>query len=268
MRRYDGAAILLEWAMTNRRVFLQTAMAAGLVPAWSAQAAVPLRMAYFETYSPLSFRVDGALRGILPDVIGEVVSRLGMPVTHMGYPWARAQLLVKLGEQDAICTIATPERLEYAVAAQVPVVSAPRRVFARADCPLLPQLKQAKTLEDLRQINPTVVSYAGNGWGQANLSAFKVESAINFETALKMLVARRGDVMIDNALTMQFSLQRTAGGASIVMLQTDLDQSHFQLLLSKKSPHLAMLPAFDAAMLKFRSTPAYLKILQSYDIQL
>ncbi|MBC7918858.1 MAG: transporter substrate-binding domain-containing protein [Rhodoferax sp.] len=255
--------------MINRRKFLQAAAASGSLPAWPAHAAAPLRMAYFETYSPLSFRPDGsALRGILPDAVGEVLSRMGMAVEHTGYPWARAQLLVKNGEQDAICTIATPERLEYAVAAQEPVVSAPRRVFARADCPLLPKLRQARTLDELRALSPVVVSYAGNGWAKTNLEGtFKIESAINFETALKMLVARRGDVMIDNALTMQYSLQRTDGATEVVMLPTDLETSYFRLLVGKKSPHVAMLPAFDAAMRQFKKTPAYLKIFQTYGIQ-
>lgn len=256
--------------MTHRRFFLKAAAANTLLTAWQAHAAAPLRMAYFETYSPLSFRPDGAmLRGILPDIIGEVVSRMGMSVEHTGYPWARAQLLVRNGDQDAICTIATPERLEYCVAAQEPVVSAPRRVFARADCPLLPKLRQARTLDALRALNPVVVSYAGNGWAKANLEgSFKIESGINFETALKMLVARRGDVMIDNALTMQYSLQRTEGATDVVMLPTDLEVSQFQLLISRKSQHLAMLPAFDVALRQFKKTPGYQKVFQTYGIQL
>ena len=171
--------------MANRRIFLQSAVAAGLMPAWSAHAAAPVRMAYFETYSPLSFRIDGGLRGVLPDAIGEVLARMGMNVEHTGYPWARAQLLGQNGEQDGICTIATPEWLEYAVAAQEPVVSAPRRVLARADSPMLP---------------------------------------------------------------------------------TDLETSYFQLLLSKKSSHLALLPAFDVALRQFKKLPAYQKIFQLYGV--
>ena len=255
----------------NRRHLLQAAAGSvgfALAPGLRAQPPAPWRMAYFETYSPLSFRMDGALRGILPDVIGAVLTRMGQTVEHTGYPWARAQLLTQNGEQDAICTIATPERLEYAMAAQEPVVSAPRRIFVRNDHPLLPQLRQVKTLADLRALNPTVVSYAGNGWSKANLQDFKLESGINFETALKMLIARRGDVFIDNALTMQYSLQRTEGGSAVLMLpQADLEVSQFQLLVSKKSSHLASLAAFDAALRQFKRTPAYPKIFQTYGIQ-
>lgn len=250
----------------NRRSLLQAAATVGWLPALG-HAAAPFRMAYFETYSPLSFRIDGNLRGILPDTIGEVMAKIGIPVEHTGFPWARAQLLTQSGEQDAICTIATPERLEYAAAASEPVVSAPVRIFAHPATPLLPKLRQVKTLDELRALNPTVISYAGNGWAKANLVDFKIDNAINFETALKMLVAKRGDVMLDNALTMQFSLNRTEGGSSILMQPNDLYVSHFQLLVSKKSAHLGALAAFDAALKQFKRTPAYQRIFQTYGIQ-
>jgi len=256
--------------MTHRRNFLHagTALALGSALPGRADAATPLRVAYFETYSPLSFRQDGVLRGILVDVIQEVAGkRLHLAVEHTGYPWNRAQMLVRNGEMDAICTIATPERLEYAVAAQEPVVSPRRRIFVRNDNPLLPQIRQVKDLEGLRQLNIVMVSYVGNGWGKANLGGFNVQEGIDFESALKMIVAKRGDVLIDNSFTMQYSLARTEGGADILMMPADLDQSNFQLLMSKKSPHLGILPAFDAALRKFKRTPQYTKILQQYGVQ-
>ncbi len=254
--------------MPHRRTLLHTAAALGLGSALPARAAPALRMAYFETYSPMSFRQDGALRGILVDVIQEIAGkRLHLNVEHTGYPWNRAQLLVRNGEMDAICTIATPERLEYAVAAQEPVVSPRRRIFIRNDSPLLAQVRQVRDLDELRQLNPVVVSYAGNGWGRANLGGFNVQEGSDFESALKMLVAKRGDVLIDNSFTMQFSLARTEGGADILMMPANLDQSHFQLLMSKKSPHLGILPAFDMALRQFKRTPQYGKILQQYGVQ-
>ncbi len=190
--------------MTDRRSFIRTAAALGLGAALPARAAPPLRMAYFETYSPLSFGQDGRLRGILLDVIQEVAGRrLGLVVEHTGYPWNRAQALVQTGEQDAICTIATPERLEYAVAAQEPVVSAPRRIFVHKNNAMLPKLQKLRNLDELRTLDPAVISYQGNGWAKSNLGHFKVDNARNFESAIKMLLANRGDVMVDNALTMQ-----------------------------------------------------------------
>ena len=256
--------------MIDRRSFLHTAALTGLgVGMASAHAAPPLRMAYFETYSPLSFGQDGQLRGILLDVIQEVAGRrLGLTVEHTGYPWNRAQALVQSGEQDAICTIATPERLEYAVDAQEPVVSAPRRIFVHKDNVLLPKLQKVHNLDELHKLNPTVISYQGNGWAKNNLGHFKVDNGRNFDSAIKMLLANRGDVMVDNALTMQYALQQAQGSTDVLMLAVDLDESHFQLLVGKKSPHVGMLPAFDTALRQFKRSPDYAKLIQKYGIKL
>ncbi len=255
--------------MTNRRSFLQTAAAWVLASGLPALAAPPLRMAYFETYSPLSFGQDGQLRGILLDVIQEVAGRrLGLVVEHTGYPWNRAQALVQTGEQDAICTIATPERLEYAVAAQEPVVSAPRRIFVHKNNAMLAKLHKVRNLDELHKLDPSVISYQGNGWAKANLGHFKVDNGRNFDSAVKMLLANRGDVMVDNALTMQYALQQAQGSGDVVMLGADLDESHFQLLVGKKSPHVGILPSFDTALRQFKRSPDYAKLLQKYGVKL
>lgn len=255
--------------MIDRRSFLQTAAALGLGSALPVHAALPLRMAYFETYSPLSFDQDGQLRGILLDVIQEVAGRrLGLVVEHTGYPWNRAQALVQAGEQDAICTIATPERLEYAVAVQEPMVSAPRRIFVHKNNAMLAKLQKVRSLEELQTLNPSVISYQGNGWAKSNLRHFKVDNARNFESAVKMLLANRGDAMVDNALTMQYALQQAKGNDDVVMLGADLDEANFQLLVGKKSTHVGMLPAFDTALRQFKRSPDYAKMLQKYGVKL
>lgn len=243
-------------------------LAAALPPARTS-AAEPLRLAYFETYRPLSFvEKDGTLRGILVEVQDAVLARqLGLTCRHEGLPWPRAQSLVERGERDAICTVATPERLGYAVAAEEVVVTAPTCIFVRADNPRLPSLAQARSLAELQTLRPAVLSYSGNGWARTRLTDFNVTWGGDFNSALKMLLARRGDIMIENALTMQHSLARLEGGAAVRMLPHRMDQANFQLLLSKQSPHLAVLPEFSRALARFKATPAYAEIFRSYGLE-
>ncbi len=85
---------------------------------------------------------------------------------------------------------------------------------------------------------------------------------MNFERALKMLVTLRGDVMIENSFSMQYSLQQTLGGAEMLMMPTSMDQASFQLLASKRFTYLGQLPAFDAALRQFKCTPQYAKPYQ------
>jgi polar amino acid transport system substrate-binding protein len=227
-------------------------------------------MAYFETYSPLSYRGEnGVLRGLLVDILDDVLGRqMGVPIQHTGYPWLRAQLMTKLGQVDGICTIATSARLEYAVASSEVVLAAPRRIFVRTDNPMLEELQQVHDLAGLRQLKPIVVSYIGNGWGTENLAGFNVVSGKDYETGLKMLIAKRGDVMIDNSLTMQFSLSNTVGGDQVMMMPARLESSNFQLLISKLSQQLDLLPGFDKALSQYKKTTSYADIFKKYGVRI
>jgi polar amino acid transport system substrate-binding protein len=258
--------------MKRRRELVMGLGAASALAAWPGRAcaaeAPPFRLAYFETYSPLSFVEGGALKGILVDVLDEVIGRrLGQACRHEGLPWPRAQSLVERGERDAICTIATSQRLAYAVAAEVPVVSAPICVFLRADHPRLAAYAQARDLAELRALQPTVLSYSANGWAKDRLAEFNVEWGGDFNSALKMLLARRGDIMVENSLVMQHSLKRLSGGGLLRRLPNALDQAHFQLLVGRQSPHIGLLPEFSKAMAQFKATPAYGEIFKRYGVQ-
>jgi len=232
-------------------------------------AAADFRMAYFETYSPLSFVDQGALRGILVDVLETVlVGRLGIPTRHEGFPWPRAQRLVEAGERDAICTIATPERLAYAEAISEPVVSVPTCIFVRADNPRADEFARARNLAELQAMKPTVVSYGANGWAKARLKDFDVTGGGDFNSSIKMLIARRADIMIENVLTMSYLLARTPGGDSIRLLRNRMDQAEFQLLISKKSPFLERRADIDRALHQYKATPAYASVFQTYGMPL
>lgn len=255
----------------TRRQVLKASLASALGAslARSALAAPPLRMAYFETYSPMSY-VDGErMRGLLVEIIDMVLrERLGLNVEHRGYPWPRAQMMVERGEQDAMCTIATPPRLEYALAASEPVLTAPTRIFVRADNPHLAALEKVTSLDELRAVPVTILSYSGNGWAKEALAGHNVMWGVAFDSSLKMLVAKRGDIMVENAVTMQYTLRQTPGGDAVRMLPTTLYEARFQLLVSKLSAHAGILPEFDKAMRQFRRSPAYKAIFESYGIHL
>ena len=255
--------------MSDRRAFIRSAAALALANSLPAQAVEPLRMAYLDNFSPLSFREDGVLRGILIDLIDEVIQRrLEVAVEHAGYPWARAQMLVERGEHDGLCTIVTPARLAYAAASEEAVVTVPTYIFARADNPLLPKLQGVRTIDELRRLNPTVLSYNGNGWAKVNLVNFNVIWEMDYFSAQRMLVASPSHIMVENSLTMQHSLKRIPGHTEIRMTSADLDRVKFQLLINRRSAHVSLLPAFDKAMRQFKLSADYAKIFNRYGVQI
>ena len=237
-------------------------LGSAFLPAWGAE---DFRMAYFETYSPLSFVDRGALRGILVEVLDAVLTdRLGIPLRHEGFPWPRAQRLVETGERDAICTIATPERLAYAEAVNEPVVSVPNCIFVRADNPRADEFARARNLAELLAMKPSVVTYSANSWAKTRLKDFDLTGGGDFNSAIRMLIAKRADIMVENVLTMSYQLQRTPGGEAVKLLHNRMDQADFQLLISKKSPYLDRRIDINRALHLYKATPAYAGVFQTY----
>ncbi len=57
-------------------------------------------MNYFGDWKPYSWVEKGKMQGILIDIAEKaLVKRMGLKASHKGYPWARAQELVKSGEE-------------------------------------------------------------------------------------------------------------------------------------------------------------------------
>jgi polar amino acid transport system substrate-binding protein len=266
-----GIACVYSVAMIQRRRTLQALAALSASPVLGAShAAAPLRMQYFDSYVPMSFREGTQMRGILVDILEEVLGkRLGLTVEHQGFPWRRAQGNVESGLGDGMCTLVTPERLEYAQASGEPVMFNPSRLFVYAGSPLLKALSDARTLDDVRKINPRVISYLGSSWAKTNLVGFNVDDGpSDFANAVKMLAAGRGDVMIEGLYTMQNAWKSLPNADSLRVMPHDILTVTFYLLLGRKSPHVGVLPAFDKAMREFRKEAGYRQIFERYGVRL
>lgn len=92
------------------RVSLGSAILWGLLmwqSAWAAPAA-ELKLVYFDDFAPYSWRDEqGRMRGLMIDVMDRVAAQMGLRVRHEGYPWQRAQKLVRMAQADGFVTIAT-----------------------------------------------------------------------------------------------------------------------------------------------------------------
>lgn len=85
----------------------------GLLLAASPQAVAvsSLNMVYFDDFAPYSWRdEEGKMRGLMVDVMDRVGLELGVQVHHEGYPWLRAQKLVRAGQADGFVTVPTRAR--------------------------------------------------------------------------------------------------------------------------------------------------------------
>jgi polar amino acid transport system substrate-binding protein len=208
-------------------------------------------MVYAEEFSPYSYRQNGQLKGILVDIVEEVlVRRLRLSVEHSGYPWTRAQILVQRGEADAFVTVATEERRAYTVPSSEWVTQGRLALFARRNHPKLAQFRGIKGVQDLKGVR--IGTYYGNSWAKSKLGAMDMQFAKDRDGALRMLVADRFDLMVDASNPTQYALKALGLEQVVTQLPVTLDTSETYLCVGKHSFLVDYLPRIDRVLRKMK----------------
>lgn len=251
-RRRLALSLLGAWAACTR-------------PQVHASASAPLRLVYFDSFAPFSQRQDdGRMGGIFIDIMNELLGRrLGLRLQHEGYPWARAQQMVRQGEADGFVTVPTPERLAYTVASQEWVTQGRFTMFVRrSDLTLRERLNQAQGVESLHGLR--LGSYLGNGWVKSRFAGkdWELSFATSRGHALRMLAAGRFDVLVDSSNATQAALKAAGLDEDIVELAPVLESSETRLMLALGSSHVNKLPQIDAMLRRMKSDGSLARLSQ------
>lgn len=229
----------------KRRTFLATCAAIAASPILSAGPKSKLRFVYAHDYAPFSWIDEqGTLRGILVDTLQTAWNeRMKVPVEHQGLPWSRAQMLVRQGRADAFCTAVTPQRIAYSKVSEVPVIEEPVQIMTRTDHPQIRQLKQIRSIEDLKPYK--IASYLGNGWNQLHFVGYQVNQTRSLGHALRMVAGGHADVVVDMRTAVAFATMQEGLKSKLMFLDTVLDRVSFHTMINKTSPYASLLPTFD-----------------------
>ena len=162
---------------------------------------------YFDNFPPYSWaNKDGKMQGILIDVLDEAIgNRMGINITHKGYPWARAQSNVKTGNADAFVTVPTDERREYTKVSQEPVIISTFTLFINNKNIDPDRLKYIKKVEDLKGYE--IGHYRGSGWAKEKFAGMKVDLADTLDSTLKKLARGRFDVFVDTSQVVRYRIK-------------------------------------------------------------
>lgn len=155
-----------------------------------------LIIAYNDDFPPYSFNEEGAVTGILPDILKVLLANVPkLVVEHVGLPWLRVQQEVQRGTSDAFCTFASAERQQYALFHKSPVVTLQPHLFFSANSPLRKVIEQVTTREDLMSLR--LIDLRGNQWAEQNLKDFPaVEYVPKHDNVYRMIMGGRGDVHV------------------------------------------------------------------------
>jgi len=222
-----------------------------------------LKLVYFENYSPFSWKENNQMHGILIDVLNEALqTRMGIPVTHDGYPWQRAQVMVKNNKADAFATVPSPERKEYTAISDEPVVLATFTMFINKNDSKIEQFKKIKKIDDLKHFE--LGHYIGSGWAKKKLANMKVMWTPKLNFVLKMLVNQRFDIFIDTSQVVRYNIKKLGYQNQIIELPIVLDYAPFKLCIGKKSPYVNILLKFDKTIKEMKKDGKLQAIYNNY----
>jgi polar amino acid transport system substrate-binding protein len=243
------------------------ALGAVALASWRAWGRTPLHLVYFDNFPPLSWRnKQGHMQGMLIDALDEALHRrLNLSIDHQGFPWIRAQSMVKQGQADAFCTVPTPERRAYTEVSREPVITSSFTLFTARHGPNIEKLRAVKRIEELRPFS--IGHYLGSGWAQQKLAGLRVSWAPRLDSTLNMLAAGRVDVFIDVAEVVRYRIRELGLSEQLVELPQVLDTQPFNLCIRKNSPYVEILPRFDQVMRQIRGDGGLQELYRKYQVQ-
>lgn len=219
---------------------------------------------YFEDYAPFSWKdKNGVMQGLLVDILTETLQkRMGTPVEHRGYPWARAQKMVEQGEADAFCTVPTDERRQYTEISIQPVIRNSVTLFTWKGNPRTGALRSVKGIKDLSPFSHA--QYSGSGWARQNLTYMDVEWVASLSQAIQMLAAGRVDVIAESSFVMVHQIKAMGLAHKIEHIPATIDSNAFHLCVGKKSRFRSLLPRFDRALAQIQRDGTHREIVRRY----
>lgn len=243
-----------------RRYLLLSLLVLALAPALGAQER-EFRLAVGDEAWPGILTWDESMNyeGLYADFFRDLSKRMGWKGVITRLPWLRAQEYVEKGLADALIAVASPPRLAYAKAPDVPVFSLYFTLYAHRDHPRLEEIRAIRSLQDILALDLTVVTNRGNGWHEQNVEALGIPTVLvnNDSAILRFLAARRADLVIDTPLNMAQRLREMGLTDQIVSTGVHMDETQLFFLLGKKSSFQAQWPEINNQVGEIVASPEY-----------
>ncbi len=198
----------------------------------------PFKIAYAESWAPISVDSANTVTGILPELMDIVIDKtMGIPVKHQGFPWARAQEAVRSGEVDAFITTPTPERLKFTRASKNVVFTLNFQPIVRINSDEEHLLKSEKDIYTILK-SKKYCDVLGNGWAENFYKAKNLKYLVvpTLDICLKHLAQGQIDIIIHAAPVSLSFIQKLGMGKQLTVLPIVISSSPaFPLLVSNES---------------------------------
>lgn len=254
----------------RRRDFLRTGAAAlaaaTTLSSRSVLAAGQVKMVYYNEFAPFSFEgPGGAITGILVDGLDKTLGRLpGVSLSHEGFPWTRAQALVKAGRADGFITNPTADRREYAKFSQEFLAESGIRIFFAKNHPRAAEIRNIKSIDDLRAFRQ--VDFRGNGFAEREFQGLTIEWQNTLNVVMKLLAHQRADIFVGNDMVGRHVMRAEGLSSDIETVPMDLGRvSRYHLGIRNDYPGVDdLLAAYDAEVQAAKADGRIQTVIETY----
>lgn len=194
------------------------------------------KITYNADWPPYSSGSMEKVRGILPDLLNEIIGkRMGYTLRHGGYPWKRAQAQVESGAWDGIVTFPSTRRLTYTISSKNIVYTLIQRPVVLKGSIAEQTLTNNTNIEQLK--NMRVCMMIGDGWSKNFFVANNIPfiSATDTQACLRMVARGRTDVFLHPEAAVNMNAHEANLKDELSHLPGIFGTMGFTLLLSKKS---------------------------------
>ncbi len=205
----------------------------------------------------------GAFTGLYSIFLRKLSEKMKWESSFWPLPWVRAQKSVENGESDALIAVTTPARLEYAMPMKDPVFSLFFTIYYSIDHPRTAEIKNIRTLEDIKKYGFSTVSNRGNGWHMENVEGIGIPTTYVLDDAnmLRFLSAGRADLIIDTPLSMSPKIMAMGMENQLLGTGVRIDETELVMLLSRRSPWYPERERIVQAVAEVVQSQEYRKVL-------
>lgn len=218
---------------------------------------------YFDNYPPLSWQDKDEVKGILIDIMDEIVKkRMGLPMRNKAYPWKRAQLMVRNNDADGFITVPTEERLKYTSINSIPVYIVEFTIFVNKNNSKIDTITSIDKLDGLSDYS--IVHYLGSGWANSVLGKYNIHWTRTLDDSLLLLYKNRVDIFIDPRDIVIYNIKKNNYEDTIIEIDQILDKKEFMLCIGLKSGFNSYINEFDFHLNEIKKDGTMQKILLKY----
>ncbi|WP_019027463.1 substrate-binding periplasmic protein [Colwellia piezophila] len=226
-----------------------------------------------EDWPPFSYedKETNLISGLSTEIINATFSRMGISIEENNiYPWARAQKDMYLGKLDAVYTASiNDERKKYSLFPSEPIITSQWVLFIKKS---EKEVLRFEKLSDLK--NKSIGLIFGYNY-PSNFKKYIVENSfiqeVSFETQnIAKLIYGRYDYMpavMETTLYLaknRLELKKIDAYNNLYYFPMPLATTDFYLMFSKKTVKKEFVEQFSKALIEFKKTDEYKKIINKY----